>query len=92
MAIKDMNTPADLPTRRKFVWGLGIVSAFAALGSLTGKSLFGKRKSALSKNANKKQTVTMLTQDGRLVTVDEHFLTANRRKVTNAELQDWIKK
>ncbi|HZY38278.1 MAG TPA: hypothetical protein VFE53_16590, partial [Mucilaginibacter sp.] len=77
---------------RKFVWGLGIVSAFVALGSLTGKSIFSKRKLALSKNANKKQTVTMLTQDGRLVTVDQSFLTANSRKVTNTELQNWIKK
>jgi hypothetical protein len=92
MAIKDINASADLPTRRKFVWGLGIVSAFVALGSLTGKSIFSKRKLALSKNANKKQTVTMLTQDGRLVTVDQSFLTANSRKVTNTELQNWIKK
>jgi len=34
----------------------------------------------------------MLTQDGRLVEIDEALLTASRKKVTDIELQNWIKK
>jgi hypothetical protein len=33
----------------------------------------------------------MLTQDGRLVEVSEDLLPSKRKKVTNGELQNWIK-
>jgi hypothetical protein len=44
------------------------------------------------KVAPKKQVVKMLTEDGRLVEVDGALLSASRKKITNSELQNWIKK
>jgi hypothetical protein len=85
---KENNTPANEPSRRKFVWGMGILSAFAAIGSITGISLWRKKKPS----ENKKQTVKMLTQDGRLVEVDVSKISGKMKKITNTEMQHWIKK
>jgi hypothetical protein len=85
---KENNTPANAPSRRKFVWGMGILSAFAAVGSITGISFWRKKKPI----ENKKQTVKMLTQDGRLVEVDVSKISGKMKKVTNMEMQHWIKK
>lgn len=84
-------TPANSPSRRKFVWRLGIFSAFAAVAAATGLPFFNK-KNTLTDKGNKKTTVKMLTQDGRLVEIDEALITASKKKVTNTELQNWIKK
>jgi hypothetical protein len=82
-------TPANAESRRKFVWGLGIFSAFAAIAATTGLPFFAKRS---AKIASKKNIVKMLTEDGRLVEVDAAMISAKKKKVTNAELQHWIKK
>lgn len=79
--------PENSPSRRKFVWGVGIVSAFAAIAAATGLPFFRKQAPA-----NKKTTVKMLTEDGRLVEIDQSLISANKKKVTNTELQHWIKK
>lgn len=42
--------------------------------------------------APKKETVTMLTRDGKLVEVDITALSEKRKKITNRELQNWIEK
>jgi hypothetical protein len=34
----------------------------------------------------------MLTQDGRLVEVDEHLLSTIRQKASDEEVKSWIKK
>ena len=81
--------PADLPTRRKFVWRIGAISAFAAITAAFGLPFSGKKTAAPD---SKKRTVKMLTQDGRLVEIDESLLIASQKKVTNKELQNWIKK
>jgi hypothetical protein len=80
------------PSRRKFVWGLGILSSFAAFAAATSFPFFSKKNSILIKPEGKKKTVKMLTQDGRLVEVDEALIVASKKKVTNTELQHWIKK
>jgi len=82
-------TPANAESRRKFVWGLGIFSAFAAVAATTGLPFFTKRS---AKTGSKPKTVKMLTEDGRLVEVNQSLLMAKGKKVTNAELQHWIKK
>ena len=84
-------TPANSPSRRKFVWGFGILSAFAAIATATGLPFFTKKKVVTDKGG-KKKTVKMLTQDGRLVEVDESLLIASGKKITDTELQSWIKK
>jgi uncharacterized protein YpmB len=82
-------TPANSPSRRKFVWGVGILSVFAAISAATGLPFFVKK---VAKTEGKKRTVKMLTEDGRLVEIDEALMTASRKKITNTELQHWIKK
>jgi hypothetical protein len=86
--IKQDNTDS----RRKFVWGVGILSVFAAVSAATGIRFNRKKDAIACKPETKKRTLTMLTQDGKLVEVDETLLTAARTKITNSELQNWIKK
>ena len=67
-------------SRKQFVvWGLGILSSVTVL-----KAVFKKDK--------KKETVKMLTEDGKLVEIDATLLSAKKRKITNSELQAWVKK
>ena len=72
-------------SRKKFVkWGLGILT------SLTVLKLAG---SAGSKKEDKEvKTITMLGQDGKLVEVIQSTLPANRKKISDKELRNWIKK
>ncbi|MBS1527875.1 MAG: hypothetical protein JST19_19680 [Bacteroidetes bacterium] len=82
-----LTPPENSRSRRKFVWGAGILAALAVVGKVTGLPVLSKKNAP-----DKKRTVKMLTQDGKLVEIDESLITASRRKVTNAELQNWIKK
>ncbi len=67
-------------SRKKFViWGVGILASLSVL-----KFGFSPKK--------KKDTVKMLSQDGKLVEVDMSALRSKKRKVSNEELQSWIKK
>lgn len=72
-------------SRKSFVkWGLGIVA------SLTVFKLAG---SAGPKKQDKEvKTIKMLGQDGKLVEVMQSTLPANRRKISDNELKNWIKK
>ena len=69
------------PSRKKFLWW-----GTAALAALTTFRFFGGRKKS------KTETVKMLTEDGRLVEIDKKLLTTNGKKITNRELQQWVKK
>jgi len=92
----DMNnndniTPSNSPSRRKFVLGLGAFSLFATVAAAVGFPLKGSKHAApVCKPIAKKKT--MLTQDGQLVEIDEELIAANSKKVSNSELQNWIKK
>ncbi|MBS1532689.1 MAG: hypothetical protein JSU01_20470 [Bacteroidetes bacterium] len=81
--------PENSASRRKFVRGLGIFAVFTTLASSAGLSFFGKR---VSKARSKSKSVKMLTEDGRLVEIDEMLVTSQRKKATNADVQHWIKK
>ncbi|MDP9048479.1 MAG: hypothetical protein M3N14_10100 [Bacteroidota bacterium] len=83
---------ANSSTRRKFVWGLGIFSLVTAIGSAAKFPFSGFKKKSTPKPECKNNTVKMLTQDGRIVEVDASLLSSHRKKVTNTELQNWIKK
>jgi len=76
-----MKQPDQSPSRKKFLWW-----GTAALAAVAGLRLFrfGQKK-------KKKETVKMLTQDGRLVEVDKTLVTSGNKKVTADELQQWIK-
>jgi len=84
--------PDNSPSRRKFVWGLGVFSLFAAIGSAAKFPFSGIRKVSAPKPVCKNTTVKMLTQDGRIVEIDATLIASNSKKISNTELQNWIKK
>ena len=67
-------------TRKKFIWLGGAILAWFATSRIFG-----------SQENNKTEKVKMLTEDGNLVEVDKSRLLAGGRKVTNNELQQWVK-
>ncbi len=69
-----------MQSRKKFI-GIA-VSATAFLTAF--KFLIQDKK-------KKSGTVKMLTQDGKLVEVDISALPAKKKKITNKEMQTWIK-
>ena len=84
-----MQQPDKLSSRKKFlIWGT------AVLTSLTAFKLFaGSKKLSGSQEGEKKTTVKMLTQDGKLVEVDAEKLgCGKRKKISDQELKNWIVK
>lgn len=70
------------PTRKKFIWwGATLVTAIAAIKWLP-----------RTKKIKEQQTTKMLTQDGKLVEIDKKLLASASKKISNEELQNWIKK
>jgi hypothetical protein len=83
-----MGNEKKIPSRRKFVLGFGVLSLLAAIGITS-----SPKKTILSCGpTHKKKTVKMLTQDGKLVEIDEDKLIHQRKKITDEELQSWVKK
>lgn len=69
-----------LQSRKKFLaWGV------TALSSVTVFRF-------LKPSKKKTETVKMLTTDGKLVEVDAAIIPNRKKKITNRELQNWIKK
>ncbi len=68
-------------SRKKF-----LLWSAVALSSVTVFKFFGgtKRKKA--------ETVKMLTQDGSLVEIDKELMVSSGKKISDKELQQWIKK
>ncbi len=87
-----MQTESKLPnktnTRRKLIAGLGVLGLFPIL-----KFAFLVKKSNVISCApeTKNTTMKMLTQDGRLVEVDISKIKGTREKISNKQLQDWVK-
>ena len=78
MVIENENKPVS---RKKFVlWTLGILSALATV-----KYLFRPTR-------RNKTTVTMLTQDGKLVEVELSRLSRKKTKIKDAEIHTWVKR
>lgn len=68
-------------SRKKFLlWGAATFSSVFVL-----KFFRGPKK-------QKTETVKMLTRDGKLVEVNISAIPSKKKKITNKELQDWIKK
>jgi hypothetical protein len=66
-------------SRRTFIeWGAGALAAFSALGLF-----FSKKK--------EKKITKMLTEDGRLVEVDEAFIKSTGKKVDDREIHTWVR-
>jgi len=77
-----MDNENKMQSRKKFI---GVSISAAAL--LTAFRFFMP-----GKKTKKSGTVKMLTQDGKLVEVDITALPTKKKKITNKEMQSWIKK
>jgi len=76
-----MQESEKLHSRKKFIlWSVSALSSVSVL-----KFFKGPKK-------KKTETVKMLTQDGKLVEVNISALPTKKKKITNKELQNWIKK
>ena len=77
----DANQTNQPNSRKKFLFlGLSAVALFSVF------------KFSFPKNRKKKNTVKMLTQDGKLVEIDQEMIKSSKKKITNAELRDWVNK
>ncbi len=76
-----MDIDNKMQSRKKFI-GIGISTA--ALFTAFRFFIPGKK-------TKKSGTVKMLTQDGKLVEVDIASLPRKKKKITNKEMQTWIK-
>lgn len=77
-----MDNENKIQSRKKFI-GVGI----SAVALLTAFRFF-----IPGKKTKKSGTIKMLTQDGKLVEVDIADLPTKKKKITNKEMQTWIKK
>ena len=80
-----MQQPDKLSSRKKFLlWGTAVLTSLTAFKLFTGsKKLSGE----------KKETVKMLTQDGKLVEVDaEQLYCGKRKKISDEQLKNWVVK
>jgi hypothetical protein len=79
----------ELKSRRKLLAGLGILSLFPILKA----GIFTKRKPVIScAPPAQKETMKLLSQDGKLVEVDVSKINLLKGKISDQELQGWIKK
>ena len=85
---KKITIPAK--TRRSVLAGIGLLSAF----SLFKFGFFSKKKDVISCAPPPESggTMKMLTQDGKLVEVDIAHLGALKQKISDKELQEWVKR
>ncbi len=90
---KEELTREKTPSRRRLVRGLGILSMLAAISALGG-SRFRVRKNIIAcAPESNKRTIRMLTEDGRLVEIEETRIpvSGKKGKISDRELQNWIK-
>ena len=77
-----MKTEENKVSRRKLLGWLGVLSLFASAGAVF---------KPWARNSKKPKTVKMLAQDGTLVEVDAAMLAASRKRISDKELQNWVK-
>ena len=76
-----MNKKINATSRKKFIsWTAITVASIAFLDFFT------------RDKKEKSETVTLLSEDGKLVVIDKKRYASTSRKVTNDELKNWIKK
>ena len=76
-----MRTEESKVSRRKLLGWLGVLSLFATAGAAF---------KTWGKNSKSPKTVKMLAQDGTLVEVDASLLAANKKRISDKELQNWV--
>ena len=80
----------EVKGRRKLLTGIGLLSLFP----LFKLSLFSKKNPAIycAPPPEKEETMKLLSQNGQLVEVDISKIKARQGKISDEELQGWIKK
>ena len=80
-----MQQPQQTDSRKKFlIWCAALLSSLAIL-----KLIPGRKKNP---DHSAKETVKVLGQDGKLVEIDKRLLSSSMGKLSNEELQQWIKR
>lgn len=74
----------NVSRKKMLIWGATLFSSisffkFSSIGKPTPKGAV-------------EETVTMLTEDGKLVNIDKKLMVSTREKISNEELKNWIKK
>ena len=82
--------PQKIKSRRKWLAGIGFLSLFPLFKS----GIFSKKSAAIScaPAAEKKETMKLLSQDGRLMEVDISRINQIKEKISDQELKNWIKR
>ena len=81
--------PNDSSTRRKLIAGLGALSLFPMMNF----RWFNKKEEAISCLPETEiKTIKFLTQEGLLVEVDASKINRSIDKISNKQLQSWVKK
>jgi hypothetical protein len=89
-----MNESAPIPTkgkiRKNLLLGIGLLSFYPFLRSM----LSSKKKPviACAPPREKEKTIKVLSRDGQLVEVDISMVKRIKGKISDEELQKWIKK
>lgn len=81
--------PKAPASRKKFLLQAGALSLLAAV-AIKLPVFSGKKAIACAPQSSGKK-IKMLTQDGSLVEIDESLISAERRKISEQELRQWIK-
>jgi hypothetical protein len=83
------SNPGEVKSRRKLLAGIGILSLF----SFWRTGLFTKKKEIIScAPPVQKETIKLLSQDGKLVEVEISQIKSRQGKISDQDLQGWIKK
>jgi hypothetical protein len=87
---KDSKTGVTGESRRSFARHLSWISTLVVLSPLL-RLLSSKKIGRIScAPGSGRQTMKMLTREGKLVEVDQSLLAPNAQKITNEELQQWV--
>lgn len=82
-------TPEEHNSRRKLIAGISLLGLFPILKF---SSLYKKKDVISCAPETAAPTLRMLTQDGILVEVDASKITGTKQKISNEQLQSWVKK
>jgi hypothetical protein len=87
---ENQSIPSEGKARRKFLAGIGLLSIFPFFKS----GWFSKKTTVISctPDPDKQKTIKVLSQDGKLVEVDVSKIKQVKAKISDQELQQWIKK
>jgi hypothetical protein len=86
---ENTNHSSENTVRRKFLFGLGILSLFPILKL----SLFSSKSKPIACSPEQQQgTMKLLTQDGKLVEVDISKIQGTAKKASKDELIAWVKR